>query len=212
MTLPKKKSRLIILVVAVFTVAIFLYLQQTHQQSIESGQDEDMAELRYDAWSNGIRTVRYNIDGERDYVLEARRQVHYVNNISEVELPAIQLFEDARLRWQVSAESGRILGAPDSASGISQLELSDNVIVQYTDASGQDIVMNTEFLTIEADERVMYTNEPVSLEAPGFEQTATGLRANLREDSVDFFSNVQGRYYFTPGNHNGNEDNGNDAN
>lgn len=189
----RRTSGLLVIAAALSTLAVYLYLDQTHEQAAVDADSESLQALQYDLWSNAIRTVRYNAQGYPDYILEAARQVHYLDNRSELESPALQWFEDQQLRWQVEAGSGTLFGA--SEEGMEQLDLRNNVQVRYNDSSGQVLSMFTEFLTLEGEARILHTAEPVQLRSTGFEQQSIGIRADLERDSVEFPAQVQGRYY-----------------
>ena len=191
----RRKSGIAIGAVGLITLLVFLYLDQTHEQNISRSGDDSQQTLLYDAWSDGLRTVRYNEQGHPEYILAARRQVHYIDNRSEVELPELQLYENEQLRWQVRAESGRIFTADGDSTDIRQLDLADSVRVEYSDGAGQAVVLTTEFLTLEPGDRLLYTDEQVHLESTGFAQTSRGIRADLSRDHVDFPEHVEGRYH-----------------
>lgn len=150
-------------------------------------------EVNYDAWSSGITSVLYDVDGNIEYTLEAERQVHYLDDSTELVSPNMRLQQDTGANWNITARSGRIHGAAQGGR-IERLDLSDQVTVEQVTISGEQMTLNTSFLSIYPDSETMDTDQEVTLTTDSLLQTAIGMRGNLNQDTLTFLSQVRGRY------------------
>ncbi len=151
--------------------------------------------LTFDAWSEQINTVSYDAAGNIDYTLQADRQLHLFNDITELDNPLIQLFQESGAHWNIVAESGRILpAASEQLEATRTLELSGNVRVYNTDTYGNLTQVNTDFLTLDPGTRTASTDREIQLETTNIMQTATGMVADLSADQITFLEDTQGRY------------------
>jgi LPS export ABC transporter protein LptC len=157
-----------------------------------SGLDDDTPV--HDSFARDIHTSLYNSEGQLQYTVQADSQMTYGNYLTELTAPVIRLFEDAVLRWDVSADRGRILGDSSSASGIEQMELINRVNVVHSDQDGFLLRMQTGYLVIEPDSEILRTNQRVYIDGDGFTQQATGMIADLSLDRLTFLSDLEGRY------------------
>lgn len=157
------------------------------------GLTTERPEVTYDAWSTGISSVLYDVDGNVEYTLEADSQIHYLDDTTELVNPNLRLQQDNGANWNITARSGRIHGATQGGR-IEQLDLSDQVTVNQLSISGEQMTLNTSFLSIYPDSETMDTNQEVTLTADSLVQTAIGMRGNLNQNTLTFLSQVKGTY------------------
>jgi len=155
------------------------------------------AEQIHNSFARGIRSTIYNEAGQLEIHLQADEQISYQNNITRLSQPVLQFFDDDLLRWHIQASSGRILGALSSTDSIELFELITSVTIEHADAAGHRLRIETEFLTIDPREESLHTDLPVRVSSQGFEQRALGMHANLLQDTVTFFANLEGRFHDT---------------
>lgn len=147
----------------------------------------------YEGFGRSIRSMIYDENGYLAYTLNAAVQRQYPNQLTELELPHMQMFDGRSERWNISAASGRIR---TSAGGdILQLDLEDAVEVVHQPAGDAEIRLTTSWLSIEPPTRTLYTTAPVQVSGSGIDQSAIGMFADLNVNQLNFNSSVQGRYY-----------------
>jgi len=151
------------------------------------------ADISYDAWSMGVTSVLYDSEGKVEYTLEADRQVHYLNDTTELVNPRLQMSQDNGSNWNITARSGRIHGAAQGGR-IERLDLSDQVVVDQALLSGEQVRLNTAFLSIYPTSETMNTDQEVTLTSDYLRQTAVGMHGNLNQNTLTFLSQVRGNY------------------
>jgi len=157
------------------------------------GPGTQRQDIHYDAWSTGVTSVLYDREGNVEYTLEADRQVHYLNDTTELVNPSLQLQQDHGSNWNITARSGRIHGAAQGGR-IERLDLSDQVVVDQVSLNGEQMRLNTAFLSIYPTSETMDTDQEVTLTSDYLRQTAVGMRGNLNQDTLTFLSQVRGNY------------------
>ncbi len=167
------------------------FLQERRSQG--SLVEETSAAITYDAYSNGVTTVLYDIDGNIEYTLEAEEQIHYLDNSTQLTNPYVRLYQGSGARWNIVARSGRILAAEQS-DRIDQLDLSDEVELFQNDDAGNTMTLSTSFLSLFPNTETMQTDREVLMTTNTLRQTAIGMHADLRQDKLTFLTQVKGRY------------------
>ncbi len=175
--------------------------------SARSGDTLQLTEIAFDSWSTEIRTTRYNSEGDLEYILQAARQVHFLDETTQLEKPELRLYQASGEDWNIRAESGRIHPVTDnqpegqsreqqagSGTGIDMIELIDNVELFQNDIFGNSMMLTTSFLTMDPQRETLETDRPVLLTGDRIEQSAVGMHADLGSNTVTFFSQVRGRY------------------
>lgn len=178
-------------------IAIALYIGITNIDSIGSPPETEtqLQPLDYNAYSEGINTILYNLDGQINYTLQASSQTHYKDDATEFEKPFIKLYENGDSRWNIVANSGRISALEDAGSSTDQIiELQGNVEVHSLDELGNRMVMTTEFLTLDPQLEILETDEPVTFVTDTVQQSSIGMTANLRLDEFTFLRDIRGSY------------------
>lgn len=147
----------------------------------------------YEGFGRGISSRIYDQNGYLAYTLNAAVQRQYPNELTELELPHMQMFDGRSELWNISAASGRIRA---SAGGdILQLDLEDAVEVVHQPSARGEIRLTTPWISIEPPTQTLHTSAPVQVSGNGIEQTAVGMFADLSVNQLNFNSSIQGRYY-----------------
>ena len=135
----------------------------------------------------------YDIDGNIEYTLEAEEQIHSLDNSTQLTNPYVRLYQGSGARWNIVARSGRILAAEQS-DRIDQLDLSDEVQLYQNDDTGNTMTLSTSFLSLFPNTETMQTDREVLMTTNTLRQTAIGMHADLRQDTLTFLKEVKGRY------------------
>ena len=151
--------------------------------------------LDFSAYSEGLNTILYDSQGNINYTLQAKRQVHYNNDSTELEKPFIRLYQDGDSRWNIAANLGRISAAETTDDGVlEKIELLGDVQVYSLDKFGNKTLMSTEFLTLNPKSEILETDQPVSVVTSAFQLSSIGMIAKLRTDEITFLRQIRGRY------------------
>jgi len=178
-------------------IAIALYIGITNIDSIGSPSETEtqLQPLDYNAYSEGINTILYNLDGQINYTLQASSQTHYKDDATEFEKPFIKLYENGDSRWNIVANSGRISALEEAGSSTDQIiELQGNVEVHSLDELGNRMIIRTEFLTLYPQLETLETDEPVTVVTNTVQQSSIGMTAKLRLDEFTFLRDIRGSY------------------
>lgn len=185
----------LILVPGIIAIALFVGINSFDTLGDDAALLPEGPGLDFNAYSEGINTILYDVDGNINYTLQAQRQVHYNDDTTELESPYIRLYQEGDSEWNIVADSGRISSASaglDSASG--RIDLLGNVQVYNLDELGNRTLMSTEFLTLNPDSEILETDQAVSVVTQSLEQSSIGMTANLRLDEILFLREIKGRY------------------
>lgn len=178
-------------------IAIALYAGIITFDSLSGDTDAPASSsgLDYNAYSEGINTILYDIEGNIDYTLQAERQVHYNDETTELDKPFIRLFQDGDSRWSIVADTGRISATESSSDAtVGTIELLGDVQVFSLDEFGNRTLMSTASLTLNPDSEILETDQPVSVVTSALEQSSIGMVAKLRTDEITFLRQIRGRY------------------
>lgn len=153
-------------------------------------------QLQYEGFGRGISSIIYDENGFQAYTLNASEQRQFPNQLTELDLPHMQMFDGRSELWNISAASGRI--RTTAGGDILQLDLEDAVEVLHQPATDNLIRLTTERMTIEPPTQTLFTNAPVQVVGNGIDLTANGMFADLAINLLNFNSDIQGRYYRAP--------------
>jgi LPS export ABC transporter protein LptC len=162
-------------------------------------EDPALEPLTFDSWSTNINTTLFGNDGQVEYTMQATRQVHYLDNTADLENPYLQLHRMEGQRWNITADSGRILSfagdqsRPDSAGDIQRIDLINNVQVVQADPEGSGMTLTTSFLSLYPETETLGTDQPVRVRSRTIDLTAVGMHADLNGDTVTFLSEIRGK-------------------
>ena len=172
-------------------LGIFLSSQRFVEDSTETGALLTSSALAYEAYSVGINTVLYDINGQINYTLRADRQTQFVDDTTLLEKPFIRLYQQGIPTWNVVAETGTLGSETEDSRS---MLLNGNVEVYSVNEFGNRTVMTTESLDVDFDKEQLSTQESVLVETEMLTQTSTGMFADLATDKIVFHHNIKGSY------------------
>lgn len=191
------------LIIAAISLLLITAFAVNYKQLIPSSttQDSNKAALDFNAYSVGINTVIYDVNGEINYTIQADRQVQYNDDSTELDKPFVRLFQNGESRWNLLADTGVI--SPESmvnSKEMRSIELSGNVEVYSLDDFGNRTVMTTQKLMLNPQLETLMTDQPVRVETSSIRQSAVGMDADLNSDEIVFHRDVRGIYEYPPPN------------
>ena len=188
-----RTGRFLLLMSAVVLLAIFGGRRLLDVPPALLPEQQSLEPLLYDAYATGVTSVLYSSDGQIEYTLDASEQVHYLDNTTQLQSPFVRLYRTSGVLWNIVASSGRIHAA-ENGDAIQRLDLQDGVELFQIDELGRRMSLTTEFLSVFPDTQSMSTDREVTMNTDSLLQTATGMRADLRQDQLTFLGQVRGRY------------------
>jgi lipopolysaccharide export system protein LptC len=172
---------------------LFLLLNAETDDISFSSLEGSRVDQAFDYYLTTVDSTRFSSTGESQYRLQAQRIVHYpYPEYATVEAPQLVIYEEQSGPWFLSAAYGTI--QQDIERAEERIDLSDNVLVQHTDASGQTYNIYTEQLSIYPASKYLGTEAEVLFESINREITSLGMTADLTNKHITFLSDVRGRY------------------
>jgi len=185
----------ILLTPGLIVIGLYLGISSFESRGNQTEDNRNAPILYYDAYSEGINTILYDAQGGINYTLNAVRQTHSNDDVTELEKPFIRLFQEGNSRWNIAANFGKILAVAASADTSKQtIALSGNVEVYSLDEYGSRIIMSTDFLSLDPEMETLETNRPVTVITDYLLQTSIGMFANLKLDEIQFHNEIRGSY------------------
>jgi len=190
--------RLFLLIIAAVLSGLF-YVGITSIVPINGGNNfsEQTRPIAYDAYAEGINTTLFDETGDIDYTLVAERQVHYNEDVTELDAPIITLFENGNRRWNISADSGRIFTGANTQSerqSVDTIELMGNVEVTGIDQLGNTKQLLSEFMLVDPNLETLESDQRVRMISQGQDMTGLGMFADLNKDEISLHADVKGSY------------------
>ena len=185
----------ILLIPGVIAIAIFIAISTYDNASQNLAVSSNLKVLDYNAYSEKINTVLYDSNGVINYTLRAESQTHFIDDHTELEKPFIRLFQEGESRWNIIANSGRILADLNEDNLENRMiELTGDVEVFSLDEFGNRTIMSTDFLEIDPQNETLQTNRPVTLVTSNLQQSSIGMFADLKIDEFVFHRDIRGHY------------------
>ena len=185
----------ILLIPGVIAIAIFIAISAYDNVSQNPEVSANLKVLDYNAYSEKINTVLYDSNGVINYTLRAESQTHFIDDRTELEKPFIRLFQEGKSRWNIVANSGRILADLNEHNLENRMiELTGDVEVFSLDEFGNRTIMSTDFLEIDPQNETLQTNRPVTLVTSNLQQSSIGMFADLKINEIVFHRNIRGHY------------------
>ena len=186
---------MLLLIPGAIAIAIFIAISTYDKASQNPAVSANLKALDYNAYSERINTVLYNSNGVINYTLRAESQIHFIDDLTELEKPFIRLFQQGESRWNIVANSGRILAdlREDDLKN-RMIELTGDVEVFSLDEYGNRTVMSTDFLEVDPQNETLQTDRPVTLVTSNLRQSSIGMFADLKIEKIVFHRDIQGHY------------------
>ena len=189
----------ILLIPGVIAIAIFIAISAYDNVSQNPEVSANLKVLDYNAYSEKINTVLYDSNGVINYTLRAESQTHFIDDSTELEKPFIRLFQEGESRWNIIANSGRILADLNEDNLENRMiELTGDVEVFSLDEFGNRTIMSTDFLEIDPQNETLQTNRPVTLVTSNLQQSSIGMFADLKIDEFVFHRDIREHYEQAP--------------
>jgi lipopolysaccharide export system protein LptC len=133
--------------------------------------------------------LAFDIEGKPHQRLTAARMLHFMDDDTTVlDMPHLRLFDP---RTPVSVTAKRALLSADGR----QVYFLDQVHAERPSGNGlPTLTLDTEYLHVSSDARIMRTNKPVTLRQGRSNLSANGLVADDRFKQLSMEGNVRGVY------------------
>jgi len=172
---------------------LFLPLNSETDDLSFSGIEGSRVDQAFDYYLTTVDSTRFSAGGESEYRLQAERIVHYpYPEYASVDSPRLIIYESQSGPWFLSAAYGTIQQDPERDE--ERIDLSENVLVQHTDLTGQTYNIYTDQLTIYPASKYLSTEAEVLFESVNREISSQGMSAELITKHITFLNNVRGRY------------------
>lgn len=142
-----------------------------------------------DFYMSGVDSIQYDETGQPRYQLFANQMSHFPHNdITEITLPHIIIYNKNGSPWRLSSLYGQILPAGDS------VELWEEVEVNYEPPDDNYLKLSTDSLRIFPRKEYAETYQAVMIESPRGTTSARGLQADLQTNRLRLLAKVRGQY------------------
>ncbi len=142
----------------------------------------------------GIFAQRFDEMGNLSQVLSMDSWQHKQGDmVSALTSPHLILYQPNGEHWIIRAKHG--LSKQTQVHGkIETLDLSQDVMItRFTDPADR-ITLNTPYLVLEVPQSIAFTKENVVIIGDGMSIEAQGMRANLKDHTINLLSNVKSHY------------------
>ncbi|MBN4053485.1 LPS export ABC transporter periplasmic protein LptC [Haliea sp. AH-315-K21] len=181
------------IVLAVLACMLFLLLISGSNDDSFSSLEGSRVDQTFDYYLTTVDSTQFSPEGESEYRLQAERIVHYpYPEYATIDSPRLIIYESQAGPWFLSAVYGTI--RQDIERSEERLDLSENVVVQHTDADGQTYNIYTDELTIYLTSKYLSTESEILFETMNREISSLGMTADLTTRHFTFLSQVKGRY------------------
>ena len=190
LTMANRPKLRMLALAATLTATVFL-LWQSDEAPLN--RDREAQQLRGEAEPDGFVVngsyTSYDETGHRKIVFTSPRIEQFEDeNLAIMESPNAELFSATGDEpWLLEAENGRLLRNEDI------LNLSGNVRVLRT-IGDREATLVTETLTLDNNQGIVYTDDPVEITDSLGITRATGMKAWIDKRILELNSQVEGRY------------------
>ncbi|WP_370981387.1 LPS export ABC transporter periplasmic protein LptC [Agaribacterium sp. ZY112] len=153
-------------------------------------EQETNAKISAYAVARDTDTQYFNEDGSLSYTFKAAELKHYrpndeeASSYSTAKKPIIE-FVGQTNPWEIEAQKAHV-------SNERIITMSEDVIAQHTDLNNMHTVMHTQELIFEPEQKLAYTNKPVTIVSPLGKVSAVGMIADLQQRKITLKSKVKG--------------------
>lgn len=180
----------LLLLVALAALAAVVYRLSTDDAALDDAAPRSMEKTGY--YLRDALVTEYGPDGQPYITLAARTATEdpdtRVIALQEVE---IDYLARTNQRWRVTADTG------SAQPAMRTVDLAGNVVMTgQQQALPQPAVVRTARMTLDTEAELAYTDAPLTLGFGEYSIAATGMRADLKAETLRLESGVHGR--FTP--------------
>lgn len=176
-------------------IAAFLILWESPPESLLRATRTAAQATRYpEAIVTNSTTLKFNNSGQLDYRFTAVESRHFQVNPNRAsakdftltKAPSVQLYSDNGIPWIITAKHGRI--SQNSAI----VDLLGNVKAVQETSPQQSTTFTTATLRIQPAIQFAQTDKAVIIRTPGNRTEAVGMKASLKQNTIQLLSNVRG--------------------
>lgn len=163
-------------------------------ESIEKSPIMTKEKLRHDPdyFLTNFTATTMNNKGQPHYKVKAKHLEHYPDdNSMKLEQPLISFFENNEKSWTAQADQALIYQTSK------EIHLKGNVILNQVlnpIKNKTPVILNAEQLIIESDKKVAHTKSSIKLMQGKSTIQATGMRADMKKNRIEFLSNTRSHY------------------
>lgn len=130
----------------------------------------------------------YGVNGQLQYTLNSQSITHYPHTDNTLlQTPVMVNYRKPGQTTHSTSQSGKLL------PGGKDLELWDNVVITQTDLNtGQEVRMDTDFITVYSDQNMADTDRPVLITNDTGKTRAIGMTALYQQGLIKLKSRVRG--------------------
>lgn len=178
------------LLVPMLVLIVVLLDRVEEPDVVETEQTINMRETRSDYYMSEFRTQKFDDNGLLEYIIEGATLAHYPDDDrSEIIDPSIELRREEAV-WLIKSKRGRFM----TAESLFTLDGNVTVLRNSSRANVEPVTIETESITVATESNQVYTDAPISIIAPQWQLSATGLRSAIDEGKLSLLSSVEGRY------------------
>ncbi|MEZ5525210.1 MAG: LPS export ABC transporter periplasmic protein LptC [Pseudomonadales bacterium] len=174
--------------ISLLSVVILVLASLVHWQGSEISDpvaQQKQRDSEPDFYMEGAQITQYSETGHVKQQLDAQLVQHFpLGDFTLAEAPQVRLFHTDGTPWNIWADKGRITHQDDT------IVLRDNVKLKRT-LAGKTQHLNTEKLTLQVAKDLAYTDLPVVITDASTRLNATGMKAFINENRIEFLSNVR---------------------
>lgn len=183
---PSKSSLMTLLLVTAFISSAWLasnYLSISQKKSSSADNSSD-------AFMTGVKYTLYDKQGQWQTRFTTPYLKHYTQgDRALIDKPYLTTKGQDKLTWIITADNGI------SENSGKTILLHDNVHVQRITSSNQKTAdLTTTAMTAHPKEKLVMTDQPVTIIQPGSIVHATGLNADLNTGDITLLAATQGVY------------------
>jgi lipopolysaccharide export system protein LptC len=179
-------SRIIYLILLFFVCwATYYLLDKKQNTDIQISPNLELPTFTGENFSN----VSFSEIGIRNHIISSRHLYYYSKSGNTIfNQPILRVFQNGDvLEWKITAKRGILT--------------KNNVLTLYDDVVAKNLLENSSFdslstikMSIQLDTRDFWTEDPVLLKGPLFENQGQAIKGNFADHSALLYNNVQGRY------------------
>lgn len=182
-----KKSLFIGLLIIILSYTFWLVQETTGSNTAKKKQDN-----KPDFFAKNVYATEYDQTGKLIHVLKTPYLLHYAyQDTSDLTTPDFTIYssKDDKQPWHITSNTGKTIHGTDI------VDLNGNVIIhQPAGPQNNDVLIRTEALTVYPKKDFAQTNQLVTIEEPGVNVTAIGMKVYFKEKRVELLQSARGTY------------------
>ncbi|WP_406665870.1 LPS export ABC transporter periplasmic protein LptC [Gallaecimonas sp. GXIMD1310] len=181
-------NRAVFFVLLLFATAALL-MWWTGGNEPQPSQAASSGQRQPDGIAEDLQVRQFDEQGQISLVVNAK-SMRYFANAQETQLlqPRFELYDaQQQSPWAITADSATVTGQR-------LVDLKNNVIIRSLDDDARIRSVHTGNLALDLLNKTMSTDQPVTLQGPGFITTGVGLEASLEGQKMHLKSQVNTVY------------------